>query len=148
MKLDEYWPCKLCASTAGIVGILLVMGGSFHLEAVISIALAQDKPFDYRMISLIATSGILIFPGLLSIATCRWIWQGREWAYVTCIAGTMALMIYLILLLFIEAPEPPAKPSTGSEVDYFSMIVGAYLVVLIAVWIWLRRTLRRIIDAA
>ena len=118
------------------------------MVAVISVALAQDKPFDYRLISLIATGGILAYPGLLSLVICKWLGEGRDWAFAMCIFGTMALLMYLVLLLFMKVPDPTV-PFAGvcSQAHYSSMIVGAYLGLLIAVWVSLRRR-RRIADGA
>ena len=129
-----YWPCKLAAGIAAVVGVLLIMMGGGHLYAVISVALAENKPLDYRLVSLIATGGIVAYPGLLSVTICRWLWQGRGWAYAMCVANAAALLIYLVLLLLVKARDPAGSANVGSELDYASMIVGAYLVTLISVW--------------
>ena len=148
-QLAEYWPCKLAAWSAGAVGLLMVIGGTGHLVAVISLALAQDKPYDFRLVSLIATGGILIYPGLLSLGLSRWLGRGRDWAFAMCTFGTMALLIYLVLLLFLKAPPDSADPIAGVDPTprYSTMIVGLYLGLLIAVWASLRRRRRRLAES-
>ena len=106
---------------------------------------AQDNPVDYRFVSLIATGGILAFPGLLSLAVCRWLWQGRDWAYAVCIICASAVMVYLVLLLLFVAPD---STSVGSELNFATMIVGVCLVALIAVWVSMRVTRRRLAEEA
>lgn len=133
-----YWPCKLAAGIAAVVGVLLIMMGGGHLYAVISVALAENNPLDYRLVSLIATGGILAYPGLLSVIICRWLWQGRNWAYAMCVANAVALLIYLVLLLLAKARNPASSTNVGSELDYATVIVGAYLITLITVWILFR----------
>jgi hypothetical protein len=130
-----YLPCKLAALIAVMVGVLMILMGGGHLQAVISVAMAQGDPLDYRMVSLITTGVMLAFPGLLSIVVCYWLWRGKNWAYAMCIISTLILMIYLSLLLFAQALDP-AK--VGSELNAAATVVGSYLVVLIAVWVSMR----------
>ena len=108
--------------------------GEGKISGVVSVALAENRRLDYRLVSLIATAGILAYPGLLSVALCRWLWQGRIWAYAICVANLVALSIYLLLLSLARAWDPAGSPSLGAELNLASMTVGAYLVTLIAVW--------------
>ena len=145
IELSGYWPCKLAALTAVIVGVLLMLMGGGHLYGVMTVLSAHDNPVDYRFVSLLATGGILAFPGLLSLVVCRWLWQGRNWAYAVCIICASAVMIYLVLLVWFVAPD---STSVGSELNFATMIVGAYLVALIAVWTSMRITRRRQAEEA
>jgi hypothetical protein len=134
-RLAGYWPCKLAALAAIVAGVLMMLMGGGHLYAVIVGALAQGNPLDYRMVSLVTTGVMLAFPGLLSVVLCPWLWRGKNWAYGMCLISTLILMIYLSLLLFARALDP-AK--VGSELNAAVMTVGAYLVILIAVWVSIR----------
>jgi hypothetical protein len=69
--VDHDWSCKLVAVAAGIVGLLMMLGGVGHLVAIVSVAISQHKPYDFRLVSLIATGGILLYPGLVNLAVGR-----------------------------------------------------------------------------
>lgn len=116
-----------------------MLGGAGHLSAILETRAGQ--PFDYRFVSLLTTSGILMFPGLVGIATSYWLWQGRTWAYVSCLLSASALMLYLILLLYMKARVPGA--AVGDELYFMSGIVIAYIVVTLSVFVWLGRRTRR-----
>ena len=131
------WPCQLAAWVAALLGVMLMAMGGGHLYGVISVALAQSKPFDHKLVSLIATGSILAYPGILSAALCRWLWQGRSWAYAMCVAAAAPSMIYLVLLLIAEA-LPGRSPDVGSELTLAALVAGTLLVTLIAVWASLR----------
>lgn len=135
IRLAGHWPCKLAALAAVIAGVLMMLMGGGHLYAVVVGALAQDKPLDYRMVSLVTTGVMLAFPGLLSVVLSPWLWRGRNWAYGMCLISTLILMIYLSLLLFARSLDPT---KVGSELNIAFMTVGAYLVTLIAVWVSMR----------
>jgi uncharacterized membrane protein len=134
-QMTGHWPCRLAALAAVIAGVLMMLMGGGHLNAVISAALTQDRALDYRLVSLVTTGVMLAFPGLLSVVLCPWLWKGKVWAYGMCIVSTVILMIYLSLLLFALALDPE---KVGSELNIAAMIVGAYLSVLIVVWISMR----------
>ena len=140
------WPCKLAAVFAVVVGAFLLLGGWGHLSAVLETRAGQ--PFDYRFVSLITTSGILIFPGVVSIATSYWLWQGKSWAYVSCLLSTSALMLYLGLLVYMKAEVPDGATAAGDEVYFFTWFAFAYLVVILGVFLWLHRSRIREISAA
>jgi hypothetical protein len=131
------WPCRLAAVFAAIVGIFLLLGGWGHLSAVL--ASRAGQPFDYRFVSLITTSGILMFPGLVGIATSYWLWRGKSWAYVSCLVSGLALMLYLSLLVYMKSQMPDGATTTGPEVYAFTALVFAYLTVLFSVFVWLQR---------
>ena len=134
-EMTRRWPCKIAALVAVVAGILMVLMGGGHLNAVISAAMTQQRALDYRLVSLVTTGVMLAFPGLLSVILCPWLWKGKVWAYGMCIISTFILMIYLSLLLFARALDPE---KVGSELNIAAMIVGAYLTILIAVWISIR----------
>ena len=132
------WPCKLAAVVAVPVGVLLLLGGWGHLSAVL--AARAGQPFDYRFVSLLTTSGILMFPGIVSLLACYWLWHGKVAAYVACLLSSSALMLYLGLLVYMKTQVQDAATSAGPEVYFFTALVAAYLVVLGAVLLWLQRT--------
>lgn len=140
------WPCKVAAVLAVAVGILLLLGGGGHLSAVLETRAGQ--PFDYRFVSLLTTSGILMFPGLVSIAASYWLWQGKTWAYVSCLLSTSALMLYLGLLVYMKAQPQAGAVRAGSEVYFFTALASAYLVVMAAILVWLHRGRGRVPAAA
>jgi hypothetical protein len=129
----------LASWVAALFGVMLIFMGGGHLYGVISVALAQSRPFDHQLVSLIATGSILAYPGLLSAGLCRWLWQGRSWAYAMCVAAAAPLMIYLILLLIAEA-LPGRSPDVGSELPLATVVAGTLLATLIAVWASLRNS--------
>jgi hypothetical protein len=131
------WPCKLAAVLAVIVGVFLLLGGGGHLSAVLDTRAGQ--PFDYRFVSLLTTSGILMFPGLVSLLASYWLWHGRVWAYVSCVLSTSALLLYLGLLVYMKAQVPDGETAAGPEVYFFAALASAYLVVMAGVLFWLQR---------
>lgn len=138
VRFAHPWPCQFGAATAVAMGLLLIAMGGGHLYGVIADALAESKPFDYRFVSLLATGGILAYPGVLSLMVCRWLWQGRDWAYAMCIAAAAATMVYLGLLLVMHAPDPATPLRVGSELNYAAIFTGTYLLTLSAAWSFLR----------
>ena len=95
------WPCRLAAVVAVLAGVFLLLGGWGHLSAVLETRAGQ--PFDYRFVSLLTTSGILMFPGIVSLLACYWLWHGKVAAYVSCLLSASALMLYLGLLVYKDA---------------------------------------------
>lgn len=134
MNLMQSWPYKAATLVAVAIGGMLLLGGWGHLSAILDSRAGQ--PFDYRFVSLITTSGILMFPGLVSIAMAFWLWRGRSWAYISCLLSISALSLYLGLLIYMKAKVPDAATAAGDEVYIFSGLVGFYLLVLVATLIW------------
>jgi hypothetical protein len=120
---------------AVIVGIFLLLAGGGHLSAILTTRAGQ--PFDYRFVSLLTTSGILMAPGIVGIATSFWLWRGRSWAYVSCLLSTGALMLYLSLLLYMKAQVPPGSTAAGDEVYFVTGLASVHLVVIASVLSWL-----------
>lgn len=133
---------------AVIGGLLMMAMGGGHLEAVVTPMLADDKPLDYRLVSLITTGVVLALPGLLGVILCRWLWQGKDWAYAMCIFSASALFVYLLLLLSMKAPEPGEPIKVGSELHAATVLVGVYLLTLVAAWLALRSRRRRTAEQA
>jgi hypothetical protein len=131
------WPCKLAAVVAVPVGVLLLLGGWGHLSAVLDTRAGQ--PVDYRFVSLLTTSGILMFPGLVGLAACYWLWHGKVAAYVSCLLSASALMLYLGLLVYMKTQVEDSATAAGPEVYFFTALVAVYLVVIAAVLLWLQR---------
>jgi len=132
------WPCKVAAVFAAVVGVFLLLGGWGHLSAVLDARAGQ--PFDYRFVSLITTSGILMFPGVVGIAASYWLWQGKGWAYVSCLVSGSALMLYLCLLVYMKSQVTDGTTAAGDEVYFFTGWVFIYLAMLLAVFVWLHRS--------
>ncbi len=128
-------PGKFATLTALVLGVLMLLMGGGHLYAVITDALANDRPLDYRLVSLITTGLLMALPGLVSLFCLKWLWQRRTWAYAMCILSASALMVYLALLLSIEVRD---MTKVGSELDAAAMIVALYLVVMIGTWGYLK----------
>ncbi len=78
-----------------------------------------------------------MFPGVVSIGTSYWLWQGRSWAYVSCLLSTSALMLYLGLLVYMKTQVPDRATAAGDEVYFFTWFASAYLVVILSVLLWL-----------
>lgn len=96
------------------MGVGGVIGAVGHLVAVVAVAVHQHKPFDFRLVSLIATGGMLLYPGLLNLGISKWIGRGRQWAFAMSAFGTIALLAYAILLLFMKTPPDPTNPFAGA----------------------------------
>ena len=136
MTQSKRWPCRSAAVFAVVVGVFLLLGGWGHLSAIL--AASAGQPFDYRFVSLITTSGILMFPGVVAIATSYWLWQGRSWAYVSCLVSASALMLYLCLLVYMKSQVQDGATSAGAEVYFFAGWTVVYLAVMAAVFVWLQ----------
>jgi len=137
MSNPKRWPLKLATVVAVIVGIFLLLAGGGHLSAVLETRAGQ--PFDYRFVSLLTTSGILIFPGVVSLATSYWLWHGRSWAYVSCLLSISALMLYLCLLVYMKAQAPAGSTAAGNEVYFVTALAVVHLVAMLATFAWLHR---------
>lgn len=137
MTNRQGWPPKLAAAVAVIVGIFLLLAGGGHLSAILGTRAGQ--PFDYRFVSLLTTSGILMVPGVVAIATSYWLWRGRSWAYVSCLLSTGALLLYLSLLLYMKTQVPAGSTAAGDEVYFVTGLASVHLVVIAAVLSWLHR---------
>ncbi len=66
-------PRKFAALTALVLGVLMLLMGGGHLYAVTGDALAQDRPLDYRLVSLITTGGLLVLPGIVGLVCLKWL---------------------------------------------------------------------------
>jgi hypothetical protein len=86
------WAAIALSLSCGIAGIA-------HTTAVISVALKQDKPYDFGLVSLLATGGVLVYPGLINIGIIRWIRQGHPWALAMSAVVTFPLLVYEALLV-------------------------------------------------
>lgn len=137
MTNRQGWLPKLAAAVAVIVGIFLLLAGGGHLSAILGTRAGQ--PFDYRFVSLLTTSGILMVPGIVGIVTSPWLWRGRSWAYVSCLLSTGALMLYLSLLLYMKTQVPEGSTAAGNEVYFVTGLASVQLVVLAGVLSWLHR---------
>ena len=62
----------MLALAAIVLGLVFGIAGVLHTISVISLAVRQGKPYDFRMVSLLATGGVLIYPALINIGTSRW----------------------------------------------------------------------------
>lgn len=129
------WPCKVAAIVAVIAGVFLLLGGGGHLSAVL--ASRAGQAFDFRFVSLLTTSGILIFPGVVAIATSYWLWRGAGWAYVFCLLSALALMLYLSLLVYMKLQVQDDSLRAGPEVYFMTAIAAVYIAVLASVFLWL-----------
>ena len=59
-------PHSSLAWAAIVLSLCFGIAGIAHTTAVISVALGEGKPYDFRLVSLLATGGVLIYPGLIS----------------------------------------------------------------------------------
>lgn len=143
MTNNALWPRSIAAIVAFVAGVLLLLGGGGHLSAILEARAGQ--PFDYRFVSLLTTSGILMLPGVVGIATSYWLWQGKTWAYVSCLLSASALMLYLGLLLYMKTQVPEA--AVGSEVYFMTGFVMTYMLVTLSVFLWLRGARTRSLSA-
>ena len=118
-------PHSTLAWAAIVLGLVLGIAGIFHTTAVISVALRQGKPYDFRMVSLLATGGILVYPGLINIGISRWIKQGHPWALAMSAVVTLPVLVYEALLV----------PARHSNQVWGVIANGLYLCFVIMAWV-------------
>jgi hypothetical protein len=80
MRANKMKPHSSLAWAAIVLSLLFGIAGIAHTTAVISVALREGKPYDFRLVSLLATGGVLVYPGLINIGISRWIRRGHPWA--------------------------------------------------------------------
>ena len=114
-------PHSSLAWAAIALGLLFGIAGISHTTAVIAVALRQGKPYDFRLVSLLATGGVLVYPGLVNIGISRWIKQGHPWALAMSAVVTLPLLVYEALLV----------PARHSNQIFGVIISGLYLCFLI-----------------
>jgi hypothetical protein len=107
--------CKRAAWVAGTIGLVTGLAGTAHLVGVVAAAVHKHKPFNFRLVSLIAIGGMLLYAGLLNLGLSRWLWRGRQWAFAMSTFGTIALLGYAILLGFMKTPPDPTDPFAGAS---------------------------------
>ena len=118
-------PRPMLAWAAIVLGLVMSIAGVLHTTAVISVALRQGKPYDFRLVSLLATGGILIYPGLINIGISPWIKQGHPWALAMSAVVTVPLLVYEALLV----------PAHHSNQVFGVILNGLYLCFLIVAWV-------------
>ena len=118
-------PNSMLAWAAIVLALLTGIAGIFHTVAVISVAVKQGKPYDFRLVSLLTTGGILIYPGLINIGISRWIKQGHPWALAMSAVVTLPLLVYEALLV----------PAHHSNQVFGVIFSGLYLCFLIVAWV-------------
>ena len=113
------------------------------------LASRAGQPFDFRFVSLLTTSGILMFPGIVSIGTSYWLWHGRAWAYVSCLLSVSALTLYLTLLIYMKLQLPAGTESAaGDEVYAAGGLAIIYLALMLSVLLWLNAGRRHQLTTA
>ena len=118
-------PYPMLASAAIVLGLLFGIAGVLHTISVISLAVRQGKPYDFRMVSLLATGGVLIYPALINIGTSRWIGQGHPWALAMSAVVTLPVLVYEALLV----------PAHHSSQMLGVIANGLYLCFLTSTWV-------------
>ena len=92
-------PHSSLAWAAIVLSLIFGIAGIAHTTAVISAALREGKPYDFRLVSLLATGGVLVYPGLINIGISRWIRRGHPWALAMSAVVTLPLLVYEALLV-------------------------------------------------
>ena len=92
--IEKRRPHSSLAWAAVALGVVFGVAGVSHTIAVISVALRQGKPYDFRLVSLLATGGVLVYPGLINIGISRWIGHGHPWALAMSAVVTLPLLVY------------------------------------------------------
>jgi hypothetical protein len=138
MTNSPRWPYRVAAVVAVVCGGFLLLGGFGHLTAILDSRAGQA--FDYRFVSLLTTSGLLMFPGLVGIGSCYWLWKGATWAFVSCLLSALALMLYLLLLVYMKMRTPEVM--VGSELYFMMAFVAAHLLASANGLFWLQYSRR------
>ena len=113
----------------------MVISGVGHLVFILAVMVDRQLPLDYRQISLIATGGILLFPGFLNIGLRKWIRQGTGWAMAMSAYATVALCIYALLLLNMYVEDPTAPFAGAGSVSRAVLLINTpYLCLLLFGW--------------
>ena len=121
MAAPRLLPHPSLAWAAIVLSLFFGIAGIAHTTAVISVALSEGKPYDFRLVSLLATGGVLVYPGLINIGISRWIRQGHPWALAMSAVVTLPLLVYEALLV----------PAHHSNQALGVIISGLYLCFLI-----------------
>jgi hypothetical protein len=114
-------PDSSLAWAAIVLSLFFGTAGIAHTTAVISVALREGKPYDFRLVSLLATGGVLVYSGLINIGISRWIRRGHPWVLAMGGVVTLPLLVYEALLV----------PAHDSNQALGVIISGLYLCFLI-----------------
>lgn len=123
---------RTVAVLAVLAGALLVAGGLGHLQAVMKVN--HERPLDLRMFNLLSIGTILLVVGAIDLV-CSWrMWRGSRYALLVSAAATVALVLYLALLLTL--------PERGDPIRLFLFFESSYLAVasVVALYVFSRRT--------
>jgi hypothetical protein len=132
MILNKRWLFRFTSVAAFVVGVFLILGGAGHLQAIYEQIQTNHLTINFGLIPALASGGVLVIPGALNLFICPWIGKGGNRAVLWCIFATLAAFLYLAYLMVTGVPDHP--------IMLFTLIVGAYLVLLISVWNVIRRT--------
>jgi hypothetical protein len=103
---------------AGLLALLMVIGGTGHTLAVIGAR--GGRAYDFRFAALITNGGILVYGGVTNLALSPWIARGRTWALAWSAAVTAALVTYCVILLPLATARGGAVPALALNVTYLA----------------------------
>lgn len=122
-RIDRFF--RPAAGVAALlVGIFLILGGQGHLAAMLEVVRESRQPLGFEHLSILATGGILLVPGMLNLGLAWWILRGRRAAVLTALLATLAAFVYLVYLLIIGVPDHP--------IATFVIVLGVHLFMLAA----------------
>jgi hypothetical protein len=111
----------LSAAGSLLAGIFLLLGAYGHFEAVLpSLSAAHD---DANAFALLLPGSILAAAGVLSVALCKSLWDGRRRGLNAALTINTLTLAYLLYLMWQGVPNHPVAVFTG--------IVACNLVVLL-----------------
>ncbi len=102
---------RLAAGGAVLVGTFLMMGAYGHIMAVLPVM--QSGASDSGSFALSLPGVILATAGVLSVALCKALWDGRPWALNGAIVINALALIYFSYLLWRGLPGHPVAMFTG-----------------------------------
>jgi hypothetical protein len=118
---------RTVAVLAVLAGALLVAGGLGHLQAVMKVN--QGRPLDFRMLNLLSIGVILLAVGGIDLVSSWRMWRESRYALLVSAAATVALVVYLAVLLTL--------PERGDPIRFFLFAQSSYLAVASVVALYL-----------
>ena len=130
MMLNDRLVLRIVATVAALAGALLVAGALGHLNAVVNVAIAQDRPFDFRFVHLVGIGAILLLVGGIELVSSWRMWRGSKYALLLSAVATVVLLGYFVVLLML--------PQRGDPILAFLIMQSAYLAVASAGALYMR----------
>lgn len=113
---------NLAAIGGVFLAFFLLLGAYGHLAAVLPAIGAESN----MSIGLLLPGLLLLATGILNVALCTFLWNGKHWSLQLALLGNGLTLAYLAYLLWTDIPDHP--------IGLFLALVTCYVVLLGATW--------------